>query len=49
MNGKAISDTEYQERNPLQIMHRRMAWALSTATVAIIINTIAVVTLVDKC
>ena len=49
MKGNAISDPEHQERNPVQIMHRRMALALSTATGAIIINTIAVVTLVDSC
>jgi hypothetical protein len=38
---------EYAEQDPVQKMHRRLVWALGSATGALIVNAVAVVTLVE--
>jgi hypothetical protein len=43
----AKSRLEHPEQDSVQKMHRRLAWALGGATGALIINAVAVVTLVE--
>ncbi len=40
-------DDKHAERDPVKKMHRRLAWALSTATGALVANTMAVIALVE--
>ncbi len=39
--------SKHMERDPIQKIHRRLAWVLGTATGALIINAVAVVTIVE--
>ena len=36
------------ERDPIQKMHRRLAWVIGTATGALIVNAVAVVAMVES-
>jgi type IV secretory pathway component VirB8 len=45
---KGSTQLRHQEQNSVQKLHRHLAWALSVATVALIINAMVVVALVDE-
>ncbi len=37
----------HTEHDPVQKMHRHLAWALGSATIVLVVNAVAVVVLVD--